>query len=139
MKYLPLVTLIFAAAFWACSGSGLTDYDPDLCRDLSVKIENRDSLTQSDYSKMIEQDGAILRYLVDRTREVCEQPDSLRFSAWRTLTADPAYLERFGYMFTLGSSLYRADANGLLDSRNAENYRALGSYNEQLAEYSDRY
>lgn len=126
-------------AMAACSYTASTHYDGELCRDLSAKIESRDSLTSRDYSDMIGQNEAILQYLVDRSRSIAELPDSMRSAAWRSLTADPEYLERFGYMFTIGSALYRADNDGRLDSRNAANYAALDKYNEQLIEYSERF
>lgn len=140
MKHLPLIIVtLIAATLFACNGDGSTEYDGELCRELSIKIESRDSLTSSDYSEMIAQDEAILRYLVARTKELSELPDSSRCNAWRNLTASPEYLERFGYMFTLGSALYTADRNGTLDSRNANRFKALDKYNEELAAYSDRY
>lgn len=114
-------------------------YDADLCSELSTKIERRDSLSQEDYSRMIAQNEAILQYLIDRTSKISELPDSCRYPAWRTMTAEPEYLERFGYMFTLGSALYQADINGRLDEDNAEAYAALDDYNTKLADYSDRF
>lgn len=140
MKHIAIILVAVLAILSSCSGEHIaSDYDGELCRDLSIKIERRDSLTQHDYSRMIAQDEAILQYLVDRSREICEQPDSLRTEAWRMLTADPEYLERFGYMFTIGSSLYRAQQQGLLDESNNEAYDALDKYNEELASYSDRF
>ena len=47
-------------------------------------------------------------------------------------------MERFGYMFTLGSALYQADADGKLDAENKKRYDALDKYNRELAEYSER-
>lgn len=125
----------------SCSNSGqvISGYDKDLCHDLSVKIENRDSLTQEDYAELIEQNRAILQYLVNCSKEISELPDSIRNQRWRTLTATPEYLEKFGYMFTIGSSLYRADNAGLLDKENEKEYRSLDRYNEDLAKYSERY
>lgn len=137
--YIILTALI--PIFPSCSGSGqiASDYDGNLCRDLSVKIENRDSLSQSDYAEMIAQNKAILQYLVNSTKEISELPDSIRNHRWRLLTATPEYLEKFGYMFTIGSSLYRADNAGLLDKKNAKEYHDLDRYNEDLAKYSERY
>lgn len=125
----------------SCSNSGqiASDYDGNLCRELSVKIENRDSLSQNDYAEMIVQNKAILQYLVNCSKEISELPDSVRNQRWRLLTATPEYLEKFGYMFTIGSSLYRADNAGLLDKNNSKEYRELDRYNEDLAKYSERY
>lgn len=88
---------------------------------------------------MISQDEAILQYLVERTKEISELPDSVRSNAWRNLTANPEYLERFGYMFTLGSALYSAERNGSLDKSNSKKFEALDRYNEDLIRYSERY
>ena len=41
-------------------------------------------------------------------------------------------------MFTLGSSLYQADADGLLDKENADHYAELDRYNADLAAITDR-
>lgn len=136
------IALLFAALILAlagCSGGSSTAYDSELCSELSVKIERRDSLSQKDYSKMIGQDEAILKYIVARSKEIAALPDSSRVGAWRALTADPEYLERFGYLFTIGSALYNAERKGTLNSSNARRYAALDKYNEDLTAYSERY
>lgn len=123
-----------------CSKGGAVftkDYDSALCADLSAKIERRDSLSQQDYRNMIAQNEAILKYLIDRTSAISELPDSCRYPAWRAMTAEPEYLERFGYMFTLGSALYQAELNGKLDEDNTEAYDELDDYNTRLADYTD--
>ena len=103
-----------------------------------MKIERHDSLSQRDYSLIIEQDEQILQYLINRAEDMREIPEEERDRFWRSLTSDPEYMERFGYLFTLGSALYQADTEGLLDERNAAMYRALDEYNEQLADYVTR-
>lgn len=138
-RYLPHLSALFIFIVSCCSGGSGAAYDSELCRNLSIKIERRDSLTSEDYSEMIAQDEAILQYLVERTKEISEQPDSTRSDAWRTLTADPEYLERFGYMFTLGSALYKAERNGSLDKGNSKKYEALDKYNEELVRYNERF
>lgn len=133
--FLPLLILLVAA----CSSSHHSNYDPELCADLATKIERRDSISQSDYAEMIAQNEAILKYLIERTSAISRQPDSLRYDAWRTLTSEPEYLERFGYMFTLGSALYQADINNCFDRQNKHAYDQLDRYNTELADYTDRY
>ena len=54
------------------------------------------------------------------------------------MLADPEYMERFSFMFTLGSALYQADADGRLDENNRGLYKKLDRYNQELAEYSER-
>lgn len=115
------------------------DYDADVCAELATKIERHDSLSQDDYAAIIAQNKAILQYLIDRTSNITELPDSCRYQAWRTLTAEPEYLERFGFMFTLGSALYQADLNQRLDSDNAQAYATLDDYNNKLADFTDRF
>lgn len=141
MKPSSLLSIIFVGAA-ACSCSHVhvsTDYDAALCEELSLRIERHDSITQDDYARMIGQNEAILKYLVDETKQVSELPDSLRNEAWRSLTNNPEYLERFGYMFTLGSALYSAQIEDRLDKSNQKAYEALDDYNTSLAEYSDRF
>lgn len=138
-RFLPLLPALFILVLACCSGGAGAAYDSGLCHDLSIKIESRDSLTSKDYSEMISQDEAILQYLVERTKEISELPDSVRSNAWRNLTANPEYLERFGYMFTLGSALYSAERNGSLDKSNSKKFEALDRYNEDLIRYSERY
>lgn len=121
----------------ACSSSPAAHYDDELCHDLSVKIERGDSLSQDDYRSMILQNEAILVYLIDRTKEVSSEPSDEQPGSWRHLLAEPEYLERFGYMFTLGSALYQADASGRLDSDNKKLYDRLDRYNRELADFSD--
>lgn len=135
---LVVATSIFLPS--ACSHRGGSEsYDSELCRELSLKIERRDSLSQDDYACIINQNEQILKYLTDRASDVAGLPDSCRAQAWRQLVAEPEYLERFGYMFTLGSALYQADLNGRLDSENKRSYADLDRYNEMLADYTDRY
>ena len=134
-----LATLLLALMLASCSGSGVeAPYDSDTCERLAVKIENRDSLTQAEYQEMIGQNAAILHYLVDKSKEISEEPQGDRSGSWRELLADPEYLERFSYMFTLGSALYQAAAEGLLDKKNKERYASLDKYNQELADYSER-
>ena len=130
---------LLAGIVTACSQSLVsTDYDASLCEELSMRIERRDSLSQDDYARMIGQNEAILKYLVEQTKKISEEPDSVRGASWRLLTAEPEYLERFGYMFTIGSALYSAQLDGLLDKNNLKNYEKLDRYNNELIEYTDR-
>ena len=145
MKSLPRYLSFIAIALLltiipSCSGEDNVErpYDSDLCESLAIIIERRDSISQAQYSEMIGQNAAILHYIIDRTTEISEQPGDEQSGSWRQLLADPEYLERFGYMFTLGSALYQADAEGRLDKDNQRRYKALDEYNRQLAEYSDR-
>ncbi len=136
--YTALACILVLTA--SCSGSGDVErpYDSELCEKLAISIERRDSISQQQYAEMIGQNAAILHYIIDRTREISEEPGDEQSGSWRQLLADPDYLERFGYMFTLGSALYQADAEGRLDKDNQRRYKALDEYNRQLAEYSDR-
>lgn len=138
LLFLPFILLVLAS----CGKGSLAftgGYDAGECAALAVKIERHDSLTQDDYAIMIEQNEAILQYLIDRASEISELPDSCRYGAWRVLVAEPEYLERFGYMFTLGSALYQAEIRGRLNEDNAEAYGALDDYNSLLADYTDRF
>ena len=140
-KILTFLTVVLIMLV-SCGKNGISvpaGYDSELCAALSVKIEGRDSLSQVDYAMMIAQNEAVLQYLIDRTSKLSELPDSCRYTAWRMLTSDPEYLERFGHMFTIGSALYQADMSGRLDEDNAEAYAALDDYNVKLADYTDRF
>ena len=53
--------------------------------------------------------------------------------AARALKSNPEYMQRFGFLFTLGSALYQAESHGKLDSSNAAAYDALDHYNDALA------
>lgn len=136
-----IITISAAIALAACGRSAdriEAEYSADTCDELAVRIDRRDSLSQDDYAEMIRQSEAIMAYLVAQSRRISEMPDSLRSQAWRELQADPEYLERFGYMFTLGSTLYQADSDGRLGKTNAADFANLDRYNAQLADYSDR-
>ena len=138
-KILFILPVLAVALFCGCSGREVsTDYNGELCENLAMRIESRDSLPQLDYAEMIGQNEAILKYLIEQAERLSEEPDSLRNGEWRLLTADPVYMERFGYMFTLGSALYSARLEGLLDEENIDAYDALDKYNERLADYADR-
>lgn len=140
MKPSILLSAFAAVLFFAaCSGGDWhRAYDSAVCNELAVKIDSRKPLTQEDYASMIAQNEDILKYIIERSRTISEMPDSVRPGAWRDLLADPEYLERFSYMFTLGSTLYQADADGLLDEDNAEHYAELDRYNDDLAAITDR-
>ncbi len=118
------------------SGDYSADYNPELCNDLATRIDRRDSLSQTDYTAMIGQTEAIIKYLIEAHTKVEEQPADQQASDWRVLYADPDYMQRFGYFFTLGSALYRADTHHLFDSRNRRLYAALDDYNTRLAKVS---
>ena len=138
LYFFALPVFIFLTA--ACS-SDIVDsasYDSEVCEELAVKIERHDSITQPEYEQMICQNGAILRYLIEKSREIAKEPQGDRTNSWRDLLADPEYMERFSFMFTLGSALYQADAGGRLDENNRELYKKLDRYNQELAEYSER-
>lgn len=115
------------------------DYDGDTCERLATMVEARDSLSQQDYAQMIEQNEQILKYLVARNRELEDLPEERRYDAYRELQADPEYMERFGYLFTLGSALYKASADSVLDDANTAAYAALDEYNTAFSEISDRF
>lgn len=139
-KFLYSLAIALVIVFiGACSQNGSADYDADECRDLSIKIETRQDLSDADYSKIIAQDEAILKYLISKSKEISELPADDRAAAWRNLTSDPEYLERFGYMFTLGSALYQAQLDGRLNHRNLSAYEHLDKYNSALASYSTKY
>lgn len=137
MKLKFAVIFFFALLLCACSKAPRS-YDAELCNRLAVKIERSDALSQQDYADMIDQSEQILKYLVRRNATLEDMEPEQRYEAYRELLADPEYMERFGYLFTLGSALYQAEAEGALDSRNAEAYQALDEYNSQFAEISDR-
>lgn len=135
MKLRICIALATAFLLAACAGKA---YDSQTCEELAVKVERHDTLSQADYRQMIDQSEQILRYLVERSSALEELPADRHYAAYRELLADPDYMERFSYLFTLGSALYKADAEGLLDSSNAARYRDLDQYNSRFAEISDR-
>lgn len=140
MKAIYLFSIILLGlAMSACGLDGeVAQYDSDTCAALAVKVERRDAISQEEYRDMIGQNEAILCYLIEKSREIAEEPSDRRNESWRNLLADPEYMERFSYMFTLGSALYQADAEGKLDADNKKRYDALDKYNRELAEYSER-
>lgn len=139
MKAFYLFTIIvLGLAFASCDRTEAPEYDSSACEALAVKVERREVLTQEEYAQMIGQNAAILSYLIEKNKAISEMPADSRSEYWRQLLADPEYMERFGYMFTLGSALYQADADGKLDAQNKERYDALDKYNRELAEYSER-
>lgn len=139
MSLKKLTYLIILLLLTACGGREIdSTYSSSTCEELAVMIEQRDSISQEQYTAMIGQNEAILKYLVSQSKRIAEQPDSLRQDSWRELYADPEYMERFGYMFTLGSALFQAQLAGKLDKYNQRQYDNLDKYNKELAEYSER-
>lgn len=122
-------------AFCACSSES---YNYDTCLELSEKIERGENLSQKDYASMISQSKAILEYLIDKTGKLSEISDTdEQESAARVLQADPEFMDRFGYLFTFSSSLYRAELAGNLDKSNLRDYHALNEYNDRFAAMTD--
>lgn len=140
MKRLLLIfPAILVLLFAACDDKGAdytSDYNSEVCNDLAVRIDRRDSLSQADYTAMIGQTEAILKYLIEQHKNIEAQPVSEHEADWRVLYADPEYMERFGYFFTLGSALYKADTHHLFDKRNERLYAGLDNYNAELAQVS---
>lgn len=136
-----LIIAAMMAVATACShdssdaGAG---YDPDLCEALAVKIERHDTLSQEDYASMIDQNEEILKYIVAENERVAQMAPESRYQATRELRANPEYMERFGYLFTIGSALFQAESEGKLDQSNAAAYAALDYYNESLARVSEQ-
>lgn len=123
MKKVAIICLTVIAVLCAsCSGK---EYDADRCERLSLKIETSQPIGQADYADMISQSQHILRYLIDKTAAVSALPSDRRRDAEARLRADSEFLERFGYMFTFSSVLYRAHLAGLLDADNTAAYEAL--------------
>lgn len=114
-------------------GSCHRGYDTVTCENISRKIETGRPLGQDDYARMIDQSGHILRYLIDAVDGIRHCPAADRQQAASALRADPEFLERFGYMFTFSSVLYRAHLAGLLDSKNTAGYEALDLSTERYA------
>lgn len=132
-----LTIILFFTLLCGCSRQAAS-YDADKCEALAVRIDSGDSLTQRDYTEMIGQSEAIMKYLIEESQKIEDMPDSVHYSAWRILLAEPEYMERFSYMFTLGSALYQAESHNKLDSKNRKLYEQLDHYNEELAAISDR-
>ncbi len=122
------------ALLLSCSGHEKSGYNALLCQELSEKIERHESLSQEDFRLMIEQNEAILDYLISKGDSLSQVPCEDRESAVRFMAADPEYMERFGYLFTLGSALYTASEDSLLDKRNESLYADLDDYNRRFAE-----
>ncbi|MDE5661710.1 MAG: hypothetical protein K2I04_03670, partial [Muribaculaceae bacterium] len=111
--------ILLLSLLTACSGRSVdAEYNADVCEELSIKIERRDSLSQEEYTRMIGQNEAILRYLVEQSKAIAEEPSGNRSGSWRQLLADPEYLERFGYMFTLGSAQNQPPPTQKRDTQN---------------------
>ena len=96
--------------------------------------ENR-APRQPDSGRLCHNDRAERSYLAIPYRQGLGDIRASRFVP----VAEPEYLERFGYMFTLGSALYQAEIRGRLNEDNAEAYGALDDYNSLLADYTDRF
>lgn len=114
-------------------------YDRSLCQDLSDRIVRDDSLSQDDYAAMLDQYESILKYMIDRADDIIATEDETeRQELSRALRSDEDYLERFGFMFTFGSTLYQADVRNQLDDANSAAYRSLESYSDEFARRSEQ-
>lgn len=133
--FLYLIALVFPFVFMSCNDG----YDRSLCQSLSDKIVCDDSLSQDDYADMLDQYESILKYMIDRADDIIGTEDEAkRLELSRALRNDEDYLERFGFMFTFGSTLYQADVRNELDDANSATYRSLESYVEEFANRSEQ-
>ena len=133
------ISVLAAALLCVAScGHSAPTYDAGLCQKLAEQIDRRQQLTQEDYSSMIQQNIAILQYLIDKNKAVAATPEADRPDEWSRLVHDEDYMERFGYLFTIGSALYQADSDGLLDEANRKAYAEVDRYNSELARYHRR-
>ena len=131
MKKVAIICLVTAIA--VLCGSCAKKYDADRCERLSAKIETCRPLAQEDYAEMISQNELILRYLIDATTGLSSLPAAEQREARERLHADKDFLERFGYMFTFSSVLYRAHLVGELDADNSAAYETLDHSAERYA------
>ena len=93
--YLFIIILLGLAAYACGNDEATAQYDSETCEALAVKVERREAISQEEYCEMIGQNEAILRYLIEKSREIAEEPSENRNDSWRTLLADPEYMERF--------------------------------------------
>lgn len=114
-------------------------YDAEKCNELTSKIQNHETLSQGEYSDMLEQYDYILTYLKERMEKVAAEPDEFkRAEASRALQDDKDYMERFTYMMTIGSVLYRADVNSLFDTENKERYDLVNARADEFARLAEQ-
>lgn len=134
---------LLIAFFAAIVSLGLTScsdgYDAGECERLADMIVRDRALTQDDYAAMIEQYESILKYLIRRADEVLDESDpGRREQLVADLRSDDEYLQRFSYMFTFGSTLYRAEESDSFDQENRSRYEALDEYVEEFAKRTEQ-
>lgn len=109
-------------------------YDKEECTRLADIVATTGQLSQDDYASMINQSGHILSFLIDRTNFATDGLDAAgRADARAALRRDDEYMEKFDFMFTFNSVLYRAHLAGVLSPENAAAYEALDSRSERFA------
>lgn len=136
MKKLLLITVVLMAISLSACHKG---YDSRTCAVLSERVATQAPLSQDDYADMIEQSDHILHYLMEAADSISAIPDrDRRRAAAAALRADREFLERFDYMFTFSSVLYRAHLSGALSAENAEAYENLDAASGRLASLSAR-
>lgn len=119
-KAITAIAILLSAV---CISSCATGYDAEICRSLSEKVNRHEKFDQKEYHEMIAQYNDILSYMIAKTEQLSAIPDNFeRREKADKLKQDPEYMERFNYMLTLGSVLYRADVNSLLDMDNKLEY-----------------
>lgn len=93
MKKISLIFLsLFVLAIVACS-SGFTTYNPSICKEVSEKMGSGESLSDKDYTIMIDQVVAISHLLNDKNVEAAGDPEKLR-----DLSQDETLKEASEYM-----------------------------------------
>lgn len=133
---LPFSILIISLITLASCSTG---YDAEKCNVLTSKIQNHEPLSQDEYSEMLDQYDYILTYLKERMEKVAAEPDEFkRAEASRALQEDKGYMERFTYMMTIGSVLYRADVNSLFDSENKGRYDMVNARADEFARLAEQ-
>ncbi len=123
LKSMLIVAAIVCLA--ACSGS--TKFNPNTCKELAEKIQSNDTLTEADYTTMIDQLGAASKALQAKKAEIGD--DMAKTREWAESEEGKELLE-----YTIGFSLYLAHhESDLTDS----NKKALEKVNEEMKKMKD--
>lgn len=97
MKTIKLMAgVLVMVLLTACGG---TSYNPELCKELSEKIENDQTLTESDYNDMIDQMEAIVKHLDKLDKDAKNDPE-----LEKKMTDDKELMDEATYVF--GFAIY---------------------------------
>ena len=112
-----MIVAVTLMALGACAG-GSEGYDKEKCEELQQKIENKQEMTEADYNVMIDQLGALVKYIEKKDKEIGDDKEKAQEFG---KSEESAKL----FEYTIGFALYLEQHKNDLSSSNLKKMSKL--------------